>query len=137
MLRILSTARNHREYRDRLPQAQNVIEETLEKLRAGLLAFEDVVVTKNLSQGPTDYQKANLTAIVAGELTQRGVRLNPGEAIQYVVTEAGSGRARAYATITPDWGYDMNYYEEQLRIAARELLDIPFPHSEGRNSPVL
>ena len=58
-----------------------------------------------------------------------------------MVTEAGSedvnSRVRAYATITPDWGYDVNYYEEQLRSAARELLDIPLRHSEGRNSPAL
>jgi len=126
MLEILAQARNYPEYRERLPEAQRVLEETLADLRAGLLSFEDVVITKNLSRDPAAYRKAGAMAIVAGELIHRGVRLNPGEAVQYVVTEASSAdvnsRARAFATITGEWGYDVAYYEEQLRAAAREIL---------------
>jgi DNA polymerase elongation subunit (family B) len=84
-----------------------------------------VVITKVLSRYPDQYQKAIPTAIVAGELAKRGVPLRPGETVQYVVTEARSkdvnARARAYAEITPDWTYDVKYYEEQLQIAIQEI----------------
>lgn len=126
MLQILAAARNRREYVELLTPAQRVFEEALEELRSGRLLFEDVAITRHLSRKPAEYRKASATAVVAGELTHRGVRLNPGEAVQYVVTGAHcedvNSRARAFATITGDWGYDVKYYEEQLRAAARELL---------------
>ncbi|MDP6560292.1 MAG: DNA polymerase domain-containing protein, partial [Candidatus Binatia bacterium] len=129
MLRILSAACNLQEYRNRLPQAQSIFRETLEKLRAGLLPIEDMVITRRLSQDPAEYQKASLIAIAAGELAKGGVLLRAGETIQYIVTDARArdlnSRARAYASITSDWSYDVAYYEEQLRRASKELLDVP------------
>ncbi|PIY49508.1 MAG: hypothetical protein COZ05_00190 [Armatimonadetes bacterium CG_4_10_14_3_um_filter_59_10] len=126
MLQILSHARSVKEYRELLPEAEEIVERLLQELREGGLSYEDVAITKILSRYPEQYKKAIPTAIVAGELAKRGVRLQPGETVQYVVTDAKSkdvnARARAYAEITPDWGYDVRYYEEQLRIAAREIL---------------
>lgn len=134
VLRILSAARDLREYRDRLPQAQSVVAEVLESLRAGLLPFEEVVITRSLSQDPAEYRKASPIAIVAGELAKRGVPLRAGETIQYVVTDARAkdvdSRARAYAFITPDWSYDVEFYEEQLTRTVKEVLDLPGPAPE-------
>jgi len=125
MLQILSAARNRQEYLKLLPEAEKAAQRILGDLREGRLSYEDVVITKVLSRYPDQYQKAIPTAIVAGELAKRGVPLRPGETVQYVVTEARSkdvnARARAYAEITPDWTYDVKYYEEQLQIAIQEI----------------
>ncbi|MBI3921104.1 MAG: hypothetical protein HY318_06780, partial [Armatimonadetes bacterium] len=127
-LAILSQARSHREYCDRLPQAQRVVDDIRDELKDGLLSFEDVAITRSLSRSPEMYRKANHTAIVAGELAKRGVQLRPGETVQYVVTDAKNkdvnSRARAYAEINADWTYDVKYYEEQLLVAAKEVLAV-------------
>ncbi|HEY5599086.1 MAG TPA: hypothetical protein VIK48_00230, partial [Candidatus Manganitrophaceae bacterium] len=89
------------------------------------VSFPELAISKSLSQSPEDYQKESLTAIVAKELSGRGVRLRPGQNISYVITDAKakvkSERARALGFIDGSWGYDVEKYETFLIQAAEAL----------------
>jgi DNA polymerase elongation subunit (family B) len=90
------------------------------------VALKELVITRNISQDPLSYEKATLSAVVAQELLARGIRLDPGESIQYIIThnkdKDPASRARAYATISADHSYDTEKYTELLLKAGESLL---------------
>ena len=63
--------------------------------------LEDLVVTKKLTSAPRADQKANLTAVAAQRLYGRGVRLRPGQTLEYMITDGEArvpnDRVRSYA----------------------------------------
>ena len=76
---------------------------------------------KTLTRAPHEYKQSNVTAIVARQLDQAGVKLRPGETIEYILTDTGAhlpdDRARAW-TLWEGWrGYDVNKYKAALRDA--------------------
>ncbi len=62
-------------------------------------------------------------------LAGRGVTLNPGESVRYVITEyqadVPSDRARAWEFMDGSWGYDLERYTELL-MRAVETVFTPF-----------
>ena len=60
--------------------------------------------------GPRDYQKAGVTAIAAQQLFGSGVKLRPGQNIEYIITDSESAvpndRVRAFALWEGWLGYD-------------------------------
>ena len=66
--------------------------------------------------------------MVAQELLARGIKLDPGESIQYIITHAAdkdpASRARAYATMTADYSYDTEKYIELLLKSGESLLSL-------------
>jgi len=76
----------------------------------GSVAIEDLIVSKRLTREPREYQKANQTAIAAQQLFGSGVRLRPGQTVEYIITDAGNrvpnDRVRAYALWDGWFGYD-------------------------------
>jgi DNA polymerase elongation subunit (family B) len=91
--------------------------------------LHELVLTYHLSRDPKEYQTDTLNAIVARELAGRGVTLNPGESVRYVITEyqadVPSDRARAWEFIDGSWGYDVARYTELL-MRAVESVFTPF-----------
>ncbi|MFQ5598804.1 MAG: DNA polymerase domain-containing protein [Nitrospiria bacterium] len=123
---ILSKARDAQEYHARLPDVIARFEDYRDQLRSGQVPFFELAIAKSLSKAPEAYQKASLSAIVAKELSGRGVRLVPGQTISYVITDMKaklpSDRARAIGFIDGAWGYDIEKYESLLREAMEALL---------------
>jgi DNA polymerase elongation subunit (family B) len=66
--------------------------------------------------------------VVAQELLARGIKLDPGESIQYIITNAAdkdpASRARAYATMAADSSYDTEKYTELLLKSGESLLSL-------------
>ena len=89
------------------------------------MAIEDLIVSKRLTREPRDYHKANQTAIAAQQLSGSGVRLRPGQTVEYIITDAGNrvpnDRVRAYALWDGWFGYDRRKYRELLRDAFEPL----------------
>jgi DNA polymerase elongation subunit (family B) len=87
-----------------------------------------------LSQDPQAYVKGVPQAVAAHQLFQAGVTLHPGEAIEYIITNAASRipgeRAVAYACLPGDWSYDEERYTRMLRRATETLL-APFRRTAG------
>ena len=121
VLGMLAEAEDHQSYRQKLEEARVVLERYLESLESGAVPVEDLVISKRLTRPPRDYQKASLTAIAAQQLYGRGVRLRPGQTVEYLITDANAilpnDRVRAYALWEGWHGYDRKKYCGMLREA--------------------
>jgi DNA polymerase II len=126
VLDILAEARDYAGYRLKLEEALEVFRRYEERLLNGDVAIEELIVSKRLTRAPRDYKKANHTAIAAQQLYGKGVRLRPGQTIEYVITDANSrvpnDRVRAYALWEGWLGYDRGKYLELLQEALAGFL---------------
>jgi DNA polymerase-2 len=128
MIEFLSEARNIKEFEDRIPDAVSILAEYRQRLREGQVSLSDLVISRNLSQDPKRYEKATLSAVVSQELLARGIKLDTGESIQYIITNAQdkdpASRARAYVTLAADHSYDTEKYTELLLKAGESLFSL-------------
>ncbi|MFQ5817041.1 MAG: DNA polymerase domain-containing protein [Terriglobia bacterium] len=118
VLAILAEARDSTSYRRKLAEARAVLARYQQALESGAVTLEDLVISKRLTRPPRQYQKASLTAIAAQQLAGRGVKLRPGQTVDYIITDAEAvlpnDRVRAY-TLWEGWcGYDREKYREML-----------------------
>jgi len=121
VLAILAEARDYATYCAKLREAQQVYERYAARLRDGSVAPEELVIRKRLTKAPASYQKNSVTAIAARQLDRAGVKLRPGENIEFIITDADSSlvddRVRAW-TLWEGWrGYDVEAYRQALEKA--------------------
>jgi DNA polymerase elongation subunit (family B) len=132
VLAILSEADDFESYMKKLGVARLVFNKFLESIEEGSVPIEELVISKRISRSPKDYQKADMTAIAAQQIYGRGVRLRPGQTVEYVVTDARAkipnDRVRSYAVWEGWHGYDRNWYRNALT-EAFELFD---PRENGQ-----
>src|SRR5207244_2258480 len=80
--------------------------------------IRELVVSKRITREPRDYQKAGVTAIAAQQLFGSGVKLRPGQNIEYIITNSEAhvpnDRVRAYALWEGWFGYDRKKYAAML-----------------------
>ena len=126
MLDLIFQAATLDEARARLPAVAELLEEQCVRLRQHEVRAEELVIRTVLSQDPREYERGIPQAVAAHQLVQAGVALHPGEAIDYIITNAAAKipgeRAVAYARLPSDWFYDADRYREMLRRAADTLL---------------
>ncbi|HEX5481713.1 MAG TPA: DNA polymerase domain-containing protein [Terriglobia bacterium] len=127
VLAVLAEAWDFESYCAKLDEAREVCEQYLARLIECSVAPEELVISRRLTRSPKDYQKNNLTAIVARQLDRAGVQVRPGENIQFIITDVHSklldDRVRAW-TLWEAWrGYDDEAYQEALEKAFQ-----PFTH---------
>ena len=121
VLAILAEARDFESYGRKLEEAREVLARYLTRLEAGSINLEELVINRRLTRSPRDYKQASATAIAAKQLERAGVKLRPGETLQYIITDAEAelpeDRVRAW-TLWEGWhGYDVKKYQEALREA--------------------
>lgn len=126
MITILAGAGNWQEYQARIPQATEIFEEAMRALADGHVPLRDLVLKRRLSRAPEAYGRATVSSVVARELAGRGLRIEAGETLHYILTGGGerdpADRARAYPLSTPGDGYDGRAYQALLERAADPLL---------------
>ena len=126
VLRCLSQARTLAELREQIPQALEIVRTYRRYLHDGHATVEELAITKSLSKVPQAYRQQTLSMITAQELLARGVPLQAGDTIHYVITDADSAyppdRARAVAGLDGTWSYDVSAYDSLLLKAALVLL---------------
>jgi DNA polymerase-2 len=132
VLTILAEAQDHESYLDKLEVARVVLAGYEERLASGEVEIADLVISKRITKEPRDYQKAGVTAIAAQQLFGSGVKLRPGQNIEYVYTDSESNvpndRVRAFALWEGWHGYDRKKYAAMLREAFQPFeLAIPEP----------
>jgi len=120
-LAILGEAHDFQSYGRKLEEAREVLARYLARLEAGSVNLEELVINRRLTRAPHDYKQASATAIAAKQLERAGVKLRPGETLQYIITDAEAelpdDRVRAW-TLWEGWhGYDVKKYQEALREA--------------------
>jgi DNA polymerase elongation subunit (family B) len=95
-------------------------------LQDGHATAEELAITKSLSKDPRTYHHRTLTAIAAQELLARGVPLQAGDTIHYIITDADAAyppdRVRAVAGLDGTWSYDVSAYDQLLRKAVLAVL---------------
>lgn len=124
-LHILAEAHDFHSYNLKLEEAREVLTRYLARLETGSVPLEDLVISRRLTRSPDQYKHASATAIAARQLDRAGVRLRPGETLQYILTDTGAkfadDRVRAW-TMWEGWhGYDVEKYREALREAFAPL----------------
>jgi DNA polymerase elongation subunit (family B) len=120
---------------DRLPRVLAVLEETLVQLREGSVRPADLALTTTISQEVSEYRSNHPVAVAARAMAASGIRLHPGEAIQYVITDADAKlvdeRVRPLALLGADWSYDQERYADLIIRAAETVLE-PFGYTADR-----
>jgi len=120
-LEILAEARDFHSYVEKVEEAREILRHAEESLANGSAAIEDLIISKRLTREPREYSKANHTAIVAQQLFGRGVRLRPGQTVEYIITDSENrvpnDRVRAYALWDGWFGYDRRKYAQLLHDA--------------------
>jgi DNA polymerase-2 len=121
VLSILAEARDFDSYLVRIEAARAVLARYQERLVSGDVDIQELVVSKRITREPRDYKKAGVTAIAAQQLFGSGVKLRPGQTVEYVHTNSESSvpndRVRAFALWEGWFGYDRKKYAEMLREA--------------------
>jgi DNA polymerase elongation subunit (family B) len=121
VLAILAEAHDYASYLQKLEVGREVFANYQDRLANGEVDIRDLVVSKRITREPRDYQKAGVTAIAAQQLFGSGVKLRPGQNIEYVITDAQAhvpnDRVRAYALWEGWFGYDRKKYASMLREA--------------------
>jgi len=126
VLRCLSEARTLAGLREQIPQALEIVRIQRRYLRDGHATVEELAIMKSLSKEPQAYRHQTLSMIAAQELLSRGVALQAGDTIHYIITDAGaacpSDRVRAVAGLDGTWSYDVSAYDNLLLKAVLVLL---------------
>jgi len=121
VLSILAEAHDYDSYLQKLETGRTVLAAYEERLASGDVEVKDLVVSKRITREPPDYQKAGVTAIAAQQLSGSGVKLRPGQNIEYIITDSESAvpndRVRAFALWEGWFGYDRKKYGAMLREA--------------------
>jgi DNA polymerase-2 len=139
VLTILAEAHDFPGYLAKLEEAREILRRCEESVVDGSVAIEDLIVSKRLTREPREYSKANQTAIAAQQLFGSGVRLRPGQTVEYIITDSDNrvpnDRVRAYALWDGWFGYDRHKYTEFLHDAFDPLALVrcePLPSSKRK-----
>ncbi|HSR11374.1 MAG TPA: DNA polymerase domain-containing protein, partial [Thermodesulfobacteriota bacterium] len=79
MLDLLNACSDSREYREKIPEAREVLEEYLTRLKTGDLKNEELLVARSTRQKVSEYKVDNLTALALRQLEESGIEIHPGE----------------------------------------------------------
>lgn len=125
MIDILAQAGDGKGFLERVPEVREVLESCLRRIREGKVRPLDLAIRRRLSRAPSEYRTANLMALVSHQLLAQGVRLEPGEMVEYIISDDRSPvkeeRARAVSLLDGDFSYDIEKYCELLLEAYRSL----------------
>lgn len=126
LLRCFSGARTTAELAELVPAAVRIIHAYRHYLRDGRATVEELAIAKSLSRAPQAYRHRTQSMIAAQELLARGVRLQAGDSIHYIITDSEAAyppdRVRAVAGLDGTWSYDCAAYEALLCKAALAVL---------------
>ncbi|MDW5563356.1 MAG: DNA polymerase domain-containing protein [Methanomassiliicoccus sp.] len=129
MLAHLSVAGDARSFLDLVPSTLNVLDRYVEEVRSGTVSRDRLVMRRNISRRLEEYTQFNDSVAALRQLHDRGFELQPGQAVEYLITDSKSGsswqRVRAAPFLDGDERYDAERYVELALRGAAELLS-PF-----------
>lgn len=126
IIEIMKRACSIDELKKLIPEITEIIRSYLIYIIEGRAMPEELVIRKRLSQDPENYKVSNLNAIVSRKLISRGIKLHPGEEIEYIITRSDSKieeeRAQPFGFFDGCTGYDIKKYCEILEKSTKYLL---------------
>ncbi len=131
-LEILAEARDFPGYLAKIEEAREILRRCEESVADGSVAIQDLIISRRLTREPRQYSKANQTAIAAQQLFGSGVRLRPGQTVEYIITDSDNrvpnDRVRAFALWDGWFGYDRRKYAQLLHDAFDPLALVRCAH---------
>lgn len=140
MLEMMGRARGIKELEYMIPELLAILKNYVQELHRGNVNPFDLVIKRHITKDPFEYANRSISAIVSQTLAESGVKLSPGESIQYIITDASGKRdpmkAKPLALYALDDGYDAIKYADMCFDAAQTLLQ-PFGYDIERMKEVL
>lgn len=135
MINALAPAVDYDSFMERIPGALAALREQAKRLERGEVDFESLLVKKRISKHHNEYVHNVLQALAVKQLAMAGVRVRPGETVQYLIRNSGSmipqNRVRAAQLLEPKPKIDTEKYLEML-FAAGETILSPFGYDAER-----
>ncbi|MDH4068909.1 MAG: hypothetical protein OEV30_00640 [Ignavibacteria bacterium] len=137
MLKVFEHARGVADVRTLFPAALEKAKEFLSLLRSGRADPLELVIRRHISKEADEYTNRSTNAEAVKALDEAGIRLQPGEMVEYVIVDATGKKkpqkAVPLALYSFDDGYDIDKYTEMAMKAAETLLG-PVPWEERKTA---
>ncbi len=118
-----------------IPEVLDVVKSSVAQLASRNANPLELIIKRHISKDPFEYSNRSKSAIVSQTLVESGVKLSPGESIQYIITDASGKRdpmkAKPLALYALEDGHDAAKYSEMVLDAAETLL-LPLGYSVER-----
>jgi DNA polymerase I len=129
MLEVLAKASGVEEARRMVPDCVSIFQRYARSIMKGEVEAEELIISRSLSKGPSEYTTDTLEASAATKLEEAGLELHPGQSVGYVIADYGS-KGRKYRTIPAELldarsRYDGRRYVELLAETSASVLQ-PF-----------
>ncbi|MBI0583648.1 MAG: hypothetical protein ISF22_05405 [Methanomassiliicoccus sp.] len=129
MLAHLSGAGDTPSFLELVPSSLEVMDRYVEEVRSGTVDRGRLVLRKSISRKLEEYVQFNDSVAALRQLHDRGFELQPGQSVEYLITDSTSGsswqRVRAAPFLEGDERYDAEKYVDLVLRGAAELLS-PF-----------
>jgi DNA polymerase-2 len=129
LLQVFEKAKNVAEVEVLVPVALEKAKKFIDLLRSGKADPLSLVIRRHISQEADEYKNRSASAEVTKALDEAGIKLAPGESIEYVLVDATGKKqpqkAIPLALYSFDDGYDIEKYTEMALRAVETILS-PF-----------
>lgn len=111
--------------RDEVDQAVRTVKDTVQQLQEGKVNDKKLVIYTQLKKKPENYETTSPHVEAAKKAIERGIDIEPGATVDYIITERGSSISdKAEISRFAD-SYDASYYiEHQIVPAALRVLKV-------------
>lgn len=125
-------ANNGSDFKRLLPVVRaKILQKYVDKIRERDYPLEELLITTRITRTPAEYKNFSRQAIAVRQLHAQGIRIEPGEKVQYIITNAQSkvptNRVCVRQFVTRSTRYDVKSYVELLERAFRNLTDYGGP----------
>jgi DNA polymerase elongation subunit (family B) len=132
MLRHLAEAKSAEEFVELVPSSIGIVDRYAEELRSGTVSRDRLIMRKSISRRLEEYVQFNDSVAALRQLHDQGFELQPGQAVEYLITDSKSKSSWQRVKVAPfldgDERYDAERYVEFAWRGAAELLS-PFGYS--------
>ncbi len=120
ILGMLARADNWKHFRALLPKAQRILQNYIDRVMEGAVDPAELLITMRLSRHPEQYKNHSRQAIAAWQAKRIGMNLQPGQKVQYLITNAAAKRHQERVLIAQLLDRSSRPYD---RYAYKELLE--------------
>jgi len=128
LINYLAPARNREEFITRLPGALRLVRGYVDRLRDGRVDVEELMITKQLSKDPAEYEHNVMQAIATKQLAHEGVQISAGQNVSYIIRRGYGVLENCVLPselIDGPIRYDVEKYTQLLLDAVRSILSPP------------
>jgi DNA polymerase II len=126
MLQLMAEVRSIEKIQTRIPDLLAIVKQYVRRLREGEADPYELVVRRHITQDPDQYSNRSVNALVAQAIVAAGVSLQPGESIEFIITDQSGkhdpDKAKPLFLYRPEDGYDVKQYTKLVLDCAATLL---------------